>query len=492
MKTPPGALLPLILGAVIFPRLFAQGAFPSLEADPQARRFAERARNGLDAWQDITDAALWASGAEERGSREVIAAAVEEFLSLPEPAGDPRSRGEAVLTFLHRRFLKGYSLNQTRLDEILRTGRYNCVSSAVLYAIFAGAAGLEVRGVMTRDHALIIVKAGSEWIDVETTNAYGFDPGNRREFHDQFGEVTGFAYVPARNYRDRVSISVLELVSLILSNRIAELEGRNRYAEAVPLAVNRAALLAGRRDPADSDFFAGGERDLQDRLLNYGAALSNAGREADALEWAALAEAALASPGDGRGGERWEEFSFAALNNLIVRHIRAGRITEARNSLNRYGAQVSAARRRSLEALLTEAALAARSNEAGQDPEALLRDIGLARDASLIDGRRAEELRNFVIIREGQRIAASEGPAAAAAYTAGAITRYGGSAQLENALQVYRQNRLAELHNAFARLYNARNFDAARLQARSALSEFPGNRQLQRDLDMAEEALRRR
>ena len=135
-----------------------------------------------------------------------------------------------------------------------------------------------MRAVAARDHAFASFHWGDESWDVETTNPYGFDPGSRREFHDQFGKATGFTYVPARNYRDRTAISPLELVSLIIHNRIAEAESRGRYAGAVTLALNRAVLLEGRKDPALSNFFTDPRQDLNDRILNYGFPSSTAER----------------------------------------------------------------------------------------------------------------------------------------------------------------------------------------------------------------------
>ncbi|MDR0452590.1 MAG: hypothetical protein LBH15_06060, partial [Treponema sp.] len=152
--------------AVVFPRIFAQSsarqsaAFPSLEADPLAGELAGLARNNARNWQALLDLALWASGAgqsarNQRGVsyRAAIVAAAEELCASPELPQDKRARGEYVLGFTHRKFLKGYAETQTRLDEIVNTGRYNCVSSAVLYAILATAVDLDVQGVMTRDHA---------------------------------------------------------------------------------------------------------------------------------------------------------------------------------------------------------------------------------------------------------------------------------------------------------------------------------------------------
>jgi tetratricopeptide (TPR) repeat protein len=507
MKIPKGfQVVIFMLGAVIvLPRLFAQPAgrqnavFPSLDVDSHAGELARRAENGVYTWRDLTDIALWASGAERssrnRGGasyRDIVIAAAEELLASPDLPRDAQMRGDYVLGFAHRKFLKGYVETQTRLDEIIDTGRYNCVSSAVLYAILAAAADLDVRGVMTRDHAFITVDTGTNVVDVETTNPYGFDPGSRREFHDAFGKLTGFAYVPSRNYQDRANISLLELCSLILSNRIADLEKRNRYAEAVPLAVNRAALLAGRKDPVSSPFFQDGEKDLLDRLLNYGASLVNGGRETDALVWAGYAGSRY--PGGKAGEKRWREFTFTALNNLTVRLVRAGKTADARAALDRYGAGLGPSDYNKLDSQLLDAELLAMANGLGKTAEAagILAAIDRAAHDSRLPAARITELRNFVIIGEGNRLAKTQaGGAAAIAYTEEAIAHYGRNVHLDEALKAHRQNRIADLHNRFARLFNSKNYKDALSHIGKALEEFPDNRQLQQDLNLAEQALRR-
>jgi hypothetical protein len=488
------ALAALTLSAAAFaPCLSALAPqFPALDPDPKALEYA--GREGYS-WQDLGDIALWASVVGSQGApgsapeTELIRAAVAELLAMPDLGEDPKSRGEAVLTFIHRRFLKGYTENQTRVDEIFRTGRYNCVSSAALYAVFAVAAGLDVRGVMTRDHAFVTVNTGSELIDVETTNAIGFDPGNRKEFHDGFGKLTGYAYVPARNYRDRSDISQLELMSLILGNRIAELERRNRFSEAVPLAVNRAALLKGRPNPASSPFFTDPQQDLTERLRNYGSSLIKAGQEDAALQWAALASARYPD------NEGWQEFIYAALNNLVVKHIRARRLAEARAALEANAGALSAPNAMRLEATVADAELMQRATAVwNNDGEAqtLLLSIEEALGRGALNEPRARELRNFVILKEGERLAASGGPAEAISSIEAALARYGRDAQLENAARVYRNNRVAELHNAFADLFNRGDYDGAARLIRAALEEFPGNRSLVQDLNLAERALGRR
>jgi tetratricopeptide (TPR) repeat protein len=426
---------------------------------------------------------------------EQIRAAAEELKNSPDLPEDLRGRGEYILTAVHKKFLTAYSLPQTRLDTLLATGRYNCVSSAVLYLILGTAAGLDIRGVMTRDHAFAAVRVDGEWIDVETTSPYGFDPGNRKEFHDRFGTVTGFAYVPARNYRDRVFISPIELVSLIFSNRISGLEQQGRFAEAIPLAVSRAGLLTGGNPaavPAEGGepvpFFEDPRRDLINRIFNFGAFLLKSGREEEALRWAAFA-------GDKYpAGERWGEFFFAAVNNRLVKLIRAGRLAEARDTLNLHASMLTAAGFDRLNMTLTDAELLDRASGMKNSGEAagILASIDQAR--RLLPPGRAEELRTFVIEKTASLLAASPARnwAGAAAYLEDALKQYGPNPQLERSLRTYRSNLAADYHNRFAAAWNRRNREEAVKILEEALALFPDNRQLLADRAVVEEAGRER
>ncbi|GHT97017.1 hypothetical protein FACS1894142_0440 [Spirochaetia bacterium] len=480
--------------------LFAQSggsaaSFPVLEPDTGAYEFNRRIVSGSSDWQDLMEIALWASsvGASPAGGgtaavRQRIVNAAAEIAgsrALPE---EPRERGEFILSYMYDKMLKAYSARQTRLDELFSAGRYNCVSSAVLYTILASSVGLDVRGVMTRDHAFVTVNVGTELIDVETTNALGFNPGSRREFHDGFGAVTGFAYVPARNYRDRVSISQVELASLILSNRIADLESRGRYDEAVPLAINRAVLLNGRQDAVSSPFFSDPDNDLMDRLFNYGASLLKAGKESEALDWSARASARYPD------NERWQEFIYTALNNLMVKSIKAQRIAEARNLLNLHASGLSPANFERLDALALDAELVQRSAQIKTivEAEAFLETLDAVQSASRLSQSRITELRTFALLKEAELLSAGNGAAAAVAFLEERLARYGANPRLNDALRVFQSNRVVDIHNRFADLFNRGNYEEARLTIIAALEEFPGNRQLQSDLTMTEQALRKR
>jgi hypothetical protein len=450
-----------MLGAVIvalvlfagFPRGgWAQSdGFPSLTPDSRAAEFA-RLGDGAS-WEDLAEMALWASalgtdtGPTFRGYMNTLRQAVEELGTGLR--GGARDRGDYILSYMHRKFLRSYSVRQTRLDTLLSNGRYNCVSSAALYLILARSQGLEARGVATRDHAFVTLGQGDESWDVETTNLYGFDPGSRREFHDQFGKLTGFAYVPARNYRDRIELSPLELISLIIHNRIVDLEQQGRYAQAVPLAVNRASLLAERRSPAVSDFFADPGQDLRERILNYGASLLNAGREEEGLRWAVYAGPAFTGAA-GPDDSRWQNYISTLVSNRTIKLCRAGRFAEARGFLADNGFRIDPAKHRELGAMITDAEFTGLVNGVKQAADALnlIARLDEAESAGLLPVSRARELRDYLSLWLA-----------------------------------------TDFHNRFAAAFNRRDYTLARTVLDEGLAAFPDNRRLLGDRDTLERAL---
>jgi len=497
--------LVLFLFVVSAGRLEAQN-FPSLDAAPKAYEYAQRITGDNVHWADLAEGSLWASavnagkGAEEKaaGYLERITGAAAELAAAADLPFDIKARGEYVLTFLHKRFLKAYSEHQTRVDEIFVSGRYNCVSSAVLYMVLGLSVGLDVEGVMTKDHAFATVNTGTERIDVETTNPYGFDPGNRKEFQDAFGKATGFAYVPARNYRDRAVITKAELVSLILSNRIAVLEKASRYTEAVPLAINRAVLLAeehganqsGAQNGADqnaaqfkTEFFEDPQRDMMNRLFNLGANLIKTGKEDEALAWAEYAGGRFPD------SERWQEFVKAAANNKLVKLIRSKKTADARAALAKVKPNLSDENYRELDMVVLEAEAADKVNVIRKpgDVEAAL-DF-LAEKWEQLHPARRDEMRTVAILGEAERLGKTRDWAGAIRWLNSAMEKYGSNAKMETTLKALRQNRVSELHNQFAALFNKKDYAGAKAFIEQSLREFPGERQLVQDLALVEKAL---
>jgi hypothetical protein len=471
--------------------------FPSLTVSPKAQEYHERLAGNNVHWRDLAEAALWASlinagiGAERRatGYLEKIDAAATELYTAVELPQDIKERGAYVLGFVHRKFLKNYSENQTRLDEILASGRYNCVSSAVLYMVLGLSVNLDIGGVVTKDHAFITVNTGTERIDVETTNRYGFNPGSRREFQDSFGSITGFVYVPATNYRERAATSPAELVSLILRNRIAILEKQNRFAESIPLAINREVFLSGNLrsigvvDPIKAEFLGDPKNDVMNRLFNFGTDLLNRGREDEVIAWAEYASEYFPDPA------AWQELVKTAANNKLVRLIRAKKISEARSALMALQPKLNNENYLALYSMVIEAEAVEKTNAIRRPGDAETALAFLAQVWERLSSERRDEIRTAAIINEANRLERARDYAGGMRWLSSAVIRYGSNALIEKALQTMRANRVGQLHNEFAALYNRRNYTGARASIQRSLEEFPGERQLIQDLNLVERAL---
>ena len=464
-----------------------QISFPRIEPDPKALEFNNKIiRNPDLSWAELGELSLWASGDTSLSNLQKIRDAVAS-LNNSELPSSAKEKAEFILGFMHTNLLRTYSIYQTRIDTIFTNGRYNCVSSAVLYTILCKSAGIRTSGVVTKEHAFVIVHINDQNIDVETTNRYGFDPGNRKEFHDQFGRLTGFSYVPAHNYRDRQTINQIELVSLILHNRIAEHERTSRFNEAVPLASDRAALLMG-SSFSDNSFESGSSLfenpviDLIERMVNYGASLLRSNREEEALTWAAAAPPIFAS------SARWQEFLFATANNRIARFVKDKKPLDARafleNKKNLFTPQVYS----QLDSTVMDAELLFRANNIrnAAEGDSVVNDIDQARRNSRLPENRGEELLVFAIQKTASALCAAPEMnwRAAVNYLEKAVSLYGKNNELEKNIQLYRGNIASDYHNRFAAEWNKRNIEEAERILSEGLAEFPGDRLLLSDLEI--------
>jgi tetratricopeptide (TPR) repeat protein len=328
-------VLPACLGSAQAAKstLAAEGALPELQPSDAVSRLAAM-EEPLQAG-DFLEAALVFSGAQGRGLEEARARvqALASAAAAELERGSVRERAEGLLEMLHRRVFRQYDERQTRLDELLSTGRFNCVSSAVLYGLLARSLGLEYHAVQTPDHAFIRVLAGAQGWDVETTNPYGFDPGSRREFTDSFGRVTGYSYVPPGQYGRRKELGDKGLLALILYNRNAYDTDAGRYLEALQPAVDAHAL---RQDPESM------ER-LTLSSLNVASFYGQAGRYEEGALFLDKAASQLDDP-------RLAKVREDLLHNWAVSLIQAGRLEEAQALIDqrRAGGELSEREWRSL------------------------------------------------------------------------------------------------------------------------------------------------
>ncbi len=535
-----GALAePLPLALLARASLLASGLGPGPEAPPGAEAAA---------------AARLASYEARLGRLlDELALAVEA--APPRGGAGPRSeaeKAEAALAYLHAKVFRRYELDATTIDLVLDEGKYNCVSSALLYLLAMKRLGVEAAGVRTEDHAFCLVRTDGREIDVETTNAYGFDPGRKKEFADAFGKVTGYSYVPPGAYARRWTMGERELASLVLSNRAAVLDAKGRFREALSLGASYAALRGGlgaasapagtaaapsaggpggaARPPeaVAAKAAAEGRSFFLDRVNNLAVDLERR-RDYDGAE--ALVEAAAVALGPGGASEpRLRELRSVVAYNRAVTLAEAGRweeVLSACEAMRREGlaqkeapgladAALAALAHRLAEARDFAGARALAESGRGLGTEAgirrLLGEIAEARladaarrlpfrealaeaDAALAEGfvarRRWEELLAYLYGTEASRVAKGGDWLGAAALASEGAKRAPGDGSLARNAAAYRGNFVAEAHNRFAALYNKGDYQGARLAVSEALAALPGDPTLKADLALAEKALGR-
>jgi tetratricopeptide (TPR) repeat protein len=175
--------------------------------------------------------------------------------------------GARLLKFLHAGAMaKGYKAEQSDLHVLLDTGEYNCVSSAVIYTVIGQRLGLDVRTVETPQHVFCILNTRDRRIDVETTNARGFDVDPKRKVGPPKAEV------PIDTRRE---VKPSGLASVVAYNHGVEFARQSRFAASV-----RAYLLALGFDSDNCDAAA----NLSAVLVNWPLDLARSGKYAKAIE----------------------------------------------------------------------------------------------------------------------------------------------------------------------------------------------------------------
>ena len=380
------------------------------------------------------------------------------------PSDSFQEEAEILLEWMHDKVLSRYVLKQTLLDTLVDDGTYNCVSSAVFYLILLRSRDIPVHGVLTADHAFCRVGDA----DVETTTAYGFDPGKRREAVDSFTGRTGFTYIPPGNYSRRQDIGEKELISLILQNRMAELQRRQGWEEAVGTARDRWALAG---TPA-------AENDFRVSVTNYAAYMDRRRMEVEGLVF--LNEAARIL-GDGQG---LEESASVLLGNAVTYYLRDGKTEEAEALLENdeltalvpedfIDKRIRDVRVKALETMLKNSSFS----------EASLGVEQACSEGSINQSRR-NELMIYLWSREARRRSSGENWFAGWIFLNDAPGEYRqipGWVDMEN---TYRHNAVVVFHNRFTEAFRREDYDEARLLLDEALGLFPGSSLLLRDREL--------
>lgn len=226
---------------------FGAAAQPQVTA-PAAVGLQDRDGDGRFDGMDLLEGALTAGGTIDRHRRatyrQQFDRLVEELRLSGRVVGSEFDKARAVHEWLHVRLLTGgFRETATTVEAAFDAGRFNCISSVILFRAAAERFGLRVYGVEVPGHAYAVVDTGAGSLVVQTTCPAWFaalgDEGQRRAMLQRtLGEraAADADRDPAAGRR----LSDVGLVAVVLYNRGLDYLEAGRYAEA--LAANKAAL----------------------------------------------------------------------------------------------------------------------------------------------------------------------------------------------------------------------------------------------------------
>ena len=423
---------------------------------------------GID---ELVGASLIASGIsgdlQKRytGELNVVLASLKKAIVNPGGVDEVSRMAEATLVWMHEELLSRYIESQTRIDVLLDTGRFNCVSSAVLFILLCRSLGIQAGGVLTVDHAFVRILDSGSWVDVETTTKYGFNPGENKKGEASFAGLTGFRYVSPRNYRDRQDIGEKEMISLIYQNRISDLQRKNRWVETVGLARDRYEL--SRNERTWNDYISS--------LGNYGAYMGREGRELEALKVFYTLSGEIDVAGN------LGETVVALFSNGITRLIRRSAFNEARSIINEIAITALVPEEHILRQEQQIGLMELQESVRAKGFEASVNDINRALSEKVIDQSRWEELILYRYSREARKRFQDsrwlEGYYFLSAAPA-SVRAIGEYAELE---ENYRKNSVVHFHNRFVREFRGRNYQLASEILDEAQKIFPDEVVLKED-----------
>jgi len=131
---------------------------------------------------------------------------------------DPYLLGKSLLFRLHDQVLKEYVETASLAGTLLDEGKYNCLSSTILYCLTARELGLAVSGVLVPGHTFCVLSDPRGDKMVETTVRYGFDPGKIEV--ERLKQLTRYVYVPETIYTEKKIVDWRELLSLLYTNNL--------------------------------------------------------------------------------------------------------------------------------------------------------------------------------------------------------------------------------------------------------------------------------
>ncbi len=186
-----------IISAVIFFILFINSGFSYFS------KFLDISTNSLE-YQILLHpekyplkvSSLLASGVKEE-NLELYLSQISNFEDGIKTAILSNSKSPAakeIFDEMHGKILKGYVESATTLDVLLKTGKFNCLSSTVFYSSILEDFGFQYKAVTLPTHIFTMLTFDGKEVDVENTSRYGYDIGTNKEAQENFKKLTGFTY----------------------------------------------------------------------------------------------------------------------------------------------------------------------------------------------------------------------------------------------------------------------------------------------------------
>jgi len=420
--------------------------------------------------QQFLESAILASGSQTPDEDKIrMENLIKKISSSVVLIDDFYKRGEAILQNLHDSLFKTYLEDQTKIDVLMDTGRYNCVSSAVIYMAAGRSSGLQVQGVRTPDHAFVSVLINEKIIDVETTNEWGYDPGQKKEFTDSFSGSTGYNYVPPGHYSLRSNISDKQMIGLILQNRIAEYQRAGNHRSAVPLAVDRYSLTLS----------VEAKKDMFDTFSNYSSQLNGSGQYEKGIQF--LSEAANLWGTSANVSKALE----ALVHNFLLSLIEAGKTVEAEQYLK----ELSSQRIMTDEAVQSDLIMIYDKKtvdllNSSEEFDFIQNYLNSVLEEGLLPEAKWISYTLFNYIREAEIKADSEGWLEAYLFVKEAPLDIRNQRKYIQLLNSCKGNYVITIHNQFADLFNNSQFSEAEDIILNGLRYIPDNKTLAADLQM--------
>ena len=246
---------------------------PPVVTGPSAaleHRLLDDAADGELHDHSLLSAALIASGVDDRdrlpGYEKKLSALHSELRSQVKHLPSPRDRAATVLTLLHRDVLTGaFDASCSSVAATLDTGRYNCVTTTILFVALAEAIDLPTSIIHAPGHVRVRIE-GSSPLELEPTCAAWFTQAEPQ-------------LLPTREATRVIAFTAL-LGKLYYNRGIEALEAR-QFADAID-AFERSRAL----DSLDST----AQQNLLAALNNGALALCDERQFVAASQWLAKAE----------------------------------------------------------------------------------------------------------------------------------------------------------------------------------------------------------